>query len=266
MTPPPTRVRRRAPVWLLCAVLAAALTACSHGRPPASPAPDETLRKPPPASSAKTRPYKVLGRWYYPLENARGFEETGLASWYGKKFHGRKTANGETYDMYGISAAHKTLPLGTYVRVHHMQNGRTLDVRINDRGPFVRGRIIDLSYGAAQRLGVVGPGTAPVKIVALGAPLQTAGAGSAKKEYVALDYYSGDFTYQVGAFRDRANAERLRDRLQHRYTNAHIAVYDSPEGVFYRVRVGRFSNLDQARAHEGILVEDGFRDPFIVAE
>ena len=93
--------------------------ACAETVPPPKP------EAPQPPNAGKTRPYKVLGKWYYPLENARGFEETGLASWYGKKFHGRKTANGEVYDMYGVSAAHKTLPLGTYVRVHHLQNGRS---------------------------------------------------------------------------------------------------------------------------------------------
>jgi rare lipoprotein A len=112
------------------------------------------------------KPYKISGKWYQPLPYARGYRERGLASWYGKKFHGRKTANGETYNMYGISAAHKTLPLGTYVTVKNLDNGKTLVVRINDRGPFVKGRIIDLSYGAAKKLGVVGPGTARVDVLA----------------------------------------------------------------------------------------------------
>lgn len=265
MTPPAFRLRQRRQAaslvrGLVCLMVVAAMAACSSRAP--SPSVGRETSGP---SSAKTRPYKVLGRWYYPLENARGFEETGLASWYGKKFHGRKTASGETYDMYGVSAAHKTLPLGTYVRVYHLQNGRSLDVRVNDRGPFVRGRIIDLSYGAARKLGIVGPGTAPVRIVALGAPVAPSGGGT-KTEYVPLDYYSGNFTYQIGAFRDRGNAERLRARLESKYTNTHITVYDSPSGVFYRVRVGRFGSLDQARAHESILIEDGFRNSFIVAE
>jgi rare lipoprotein A (peptidoglycan hydrolase) len=97
------------------------------------------------------------------MADARGYEEEGLASWYGEEFHGRKTSSGEIYDMYAMTAAHKTLPLGTYVRVHNLTNDRTVDLLINDRGPFVKGRIIDLSYAAAKALDVVRPGTAPVQ-------------------------------------------------------------------------------------------------------
>jgi rare lipoprotein A len=107
--------------------------------------------------------------WYQPLPHARDFRQRGEASWYGRDFHGRQTASGEIYDMYAMTAAHKTLPLGTYVRVQNRDNNKTVDVRVNDRGPFVRGRIIDLSYTAAHKIGVVGPGTAAVEIAALGA-------------------------------------------------------------------------------------------------
>ncbi len=113
------------------------------------------------------RSYVVFGKRYYVLQSASGFSEQGIASWYGPKFHGRKTANGETYNMHGMSAAHKNLPLGSWVRVTNLNNQRNLDVRINDRGPFVENRVIDLSYAAAKALDVVGPGTAPVRVVAL---------------------------------------------------------------------------------------------------
>ena len=104
-----------------------------------------TTSNPPPKKPAGyPKPYKVFGKWYQPLPDSKGFRQRGIASWYGKDFHGKKTSNGETYDMYAMTAAHKTLPLGTYVRVHNLENNRTLEVRINDRGPFVRGRIIDL--------------------------------------------------------------------------------------------------------------------------
>jgi rare lipoprotein A len=119
-------------------------------------------------SARKPKPYRVDGVWYQPMEKGEDFRQRGIASWYGKQFHGRKTSNGETYNMYGLSAAHKTLPLGTWVRVRNLTNDRSVELRINDRGPFVRGRVIDLSYGAAKKLGVVGPGTAKVEVVALG--------------------------------------------------------------------------------------------------
>ncbi len=120
-------------------------------------------RKTPPTQ----RPYVIEGRKYYPIPSAEGYEETGLASWYGDPFHGRKTANGETYDMHGVTAAHKTLPMNTMLLVKNLANGKTATVRINDRGPFVDGRIIDLSYTTARELGIYRRGTGKVQIVAL---------------------------------------------------------------------------------------------------
>jgi len=220
---------------------------------------------PPPTPPGHPKPYRVLGTWYQPIPNARGFEQTGIASWYGRKFHGRKTANGEIYNMYAMTAAHKTLPLGTYVRVHNLHTGRTIDVRVNDRGPFVRGRIIDLSYTAAKEIGIVGPGTARVKIVALGAPRQATATGG-QSAYVPIDYYSGNFTFQVGAFAERANAERLVAKLGQRYKNAHMTTFFDGRQTFYRVRVGRSNNLEEAVAYEQELVRDGFPETFLVAE
>ncbi len=166
--------------------------------------------------------------------------------------------------MYAMTAAHKTLPLGTYVRVHNLENNRKLEVRINDRGPFVRGRIIDLSYTAAKELGVVGPGTAEVEIEALGTP---AAADDGKgQSFVQRDYYSGNFTFQVGAFANRENAERLKRKLDEKYKNAHISVYDRGDKTFYRVRVGTFKTLEDAVANEAILIQDGYPNAFMVAE
>ncbi|MEJ2155694.1 MAG: septal ring lytic transglycosylase RlpA family protein [Desulfobacteraceae bacterium] len=211
------------------------------------------------------KPYRVHGIWYQPIPNARGFEQHGVASWYGRDFHGRRTSNGEVYDMYGLTAAHKTLPLGTYVRVVNLENNRSVDVRVNDRGPFVRGRIIDLSYTAAKQLGMVGPGTARVKLVALGAP-KPATAGNEGPAYVPIDYYSGNFTFQVGAFIERGNAERLVAKLDKRYRNAHMVPFFDGRQTFYRVRVGRSTNLEEAESYEQQLVREGFEKAFIVAE
>jgi rare lipoprotein A len=126
--------------------------------------PDAEPRVEPLRSGGPNKPYEVLGRWYRPATTDIAWRETGLASWYGAKFHGRPTASGETYDMYAMTAAHPTLPLPSYVRVRNPANGREVVLRVNDRGPFVDGRVIDLSYAAALRLGVLG-GVAPVELV-----------------------------------------------------------------------------------------------------
>ncbi|MDJ0782044.1 MAG: septal ring lytic transglycosylase RlpA family protein [Desulfosarcinaceae bacterium] len=244
--------RHLLPFWCLTALLALlALSACAP-RDPAATAP---VRQP--------KPYRVDGVWYQPMASAEDFRQRGIASWYGKAFHGRKTSNGETYNMYGLSAAHKTLPLGTWVRVRNLENDRSLELRINDRGPFVRGRVIDLSYGAAKKLGVVGPGTAKVEVVALGVRKPDTARG---ERYTPIDYYSGQFTFQVGAFGERRNAERLRDQLKERYANAHIVPFVNGDDIFYRVRVGRCTTLEEAALFEERLVQAGYGQAFIVAE
>jgi rare lipoprotein A len=219
---------------------------------------------PPKKPTGYPKPYKVFGKWYQPIPDAKGFRQRGIASWYGKDFHGKKTSNGEIYDMYAMTAAHKTLPLGTHVRVHNLENGRKVDVRVNDRGPFVRGRIIDLSYTAANRIGIVGPGTARVEVVALATP--TATGSRVSRVSRPPDLHSGNFTFQIGAFVNRENAERLTAQLKNKYKNAHISVYDRGDQIFYRVRVGKFSTLKQAESQEAILIRDGYPNLFVVAE
>ncbi len=224
-----------------------------------------TPEKEPSSLPGYPAPYKIGKQWYQPAKHARGFRERGIASWYGKKFHGRKTATGETYNMYAVTAAHKTLPFGTHVKVHNLRNGKKLVVRINDRGPFIRGRIIDLSYGAAKKIGLVGPGTAPVEIVALGTPKKTAAKADGKRTYVPGNYYVGDFAVQVGAFKERANALKIKNRLASAYKDVHIVAYESKDGTFYRVRVARCTTLDQAREYEKMLEADGFPEAIVVA-
>jgi rare lipoprotein A len=219
----------------------------------------------PPAPLGHPKPYRVNGQWYQPLPDARDFVQKGVASWYGKDFHGRRTSNGEIYNMYDMTAAHKTLPLGTFVRVENLKNGRSVDVRVNDRGPFVRGRVIDLSYTAAKRIGMIGPGTARVKVTALGAPAPSQ-TSDRDRRYVPIDYYSGNFTFQVGAFTEQDNARRLVQKLEQDYVNAHMVSYFDGSRTFYRVRVGRSDSLEEAVRFEQILVQNGFPDTFIVAE
>lgn len=174
---------------------------------------------------------------------AVGYTEEGEASWYGPPFHGRRASNGEVYDMYKMTAAHRTLPFETMVRVTNLNNGKSTTVRITDRGPFAGNRIIDLSLAAAREIESVGPGVVPVRLEVLG----------------NVDVSAGFFTAQVGAFRDRGNAERLRDRLSLSYSPIFIQQYDSPEGAFYRVRVGKVSGEDAARAFgEQLRSKEGF--------
>jgi rare lipoprotein A len=177
-----------------------------------------------------------------------GYIEEGNASWYGVPFHGRRASNGEIYDMYKLTAAHRTLPFETMVRVTNLTNGKSTVVRITDRGPFVDNRIIDLSLAAAREVDSVGPGVVPVRVEVLSP---------------GVDPTSGFFTVQVGAFRDRANAERLHDHLSASYSPIFIQEYDSPDGVFYRVRVGRISGEDAARQFgEQLRGREGFT-PFV---
>lgn len=177
-----------------------------------------------------------------------GYTEEGNASWYGEPFNGRRASNGEIYDMYKLTAAHRTLPFETMVRVTNMTNGKSTTVRITDRGPFVEGRIIDLSLAAAREIDSVGPGVVSVRVEVISP---------------GIDPTSGFFTVQVGAFRDRGNAERLRDRLKALYSPIFIQQYDAPEGVFYRVRVGRISGEDAARQFgEQLRAREGFT-PFV---
>lgn len=194
------------------------------------------------SSQAKTKPYTVLGRTYYPLQTADGYDEVGKASWYGSDFHGKKTANGQIYNMYGLSAAHKTLPLGTRVRVTHLGNRNSVVLVINDRGPFVSGRIIDLSYGAAKQLGMVDSGVAKVRISAIGSTLvRTASKGSPKA--VAQKVYH----VRVGAYARLANAERTHQKLLSQgYFGATITVVDRDGLTLHIVQAGSFSSRDKA--------------------
>mgnify|MGYP001823047473 FL=1 len=234
--------------WLAVAIM----TGCSS-RPTASN-----------QSPGKPKPYRVAGKWYQPVSNAKGFQQRGIASWYGKKFHGRKTSNGEIYDMYAMTAAHKTLPLGTYVHVRNLDNGAEVTVRINDRGPFVQGRIIDLSYTAAKKIDIATSGTAPVVIAALEPDNRQ--TPNSKDKHEPVDYYKGNFTFQIGAFSDKQNAFRLKENLAQTYKNAHVSEYDNGQERLYRVRVGRASSLEQAVEYEKTLIQHGFKDVFIVAE
>ncbi|HUO81755.1 MAG TPA: septal ring lytic transglycosylase RlpA family protein [Gammaproteobacteria bacterium] len=180
--------------------------------------------------------YEVFGQRYHVLPTSADFRERGVASWYGKKFHGERTASGETYDMYAMTAAHKTLPLPTYARVTNLRNGRNVVVKINDRGPFAHNRIIDLSYSAASRLDMLAAGTTLVEIEALepGGVVEAPHIAIAEAADAA-PAAEGRLYVQVGAFGDPGNAKRLRDKL----VAAGVGNVVIREGAsLYRVRVG----------------------------
>jgi peptidoglycan lytic transglycosylase len=184
-----------------------------------------------------------------PTPALSAYAEEGNASWYGVPFHGRRASNGEIYDMNKLTAAHRTLPFDTVVRVTNLSNGKSTVVRITDRGPFVDDRIIDLSMAAARQIDSIGPGVVPVRVEIVSA---------------SVDPTSGFFTVQVGAFRDRGNAERLRQRLNASYSPIFIQQYDSPDGLFFRVRVGRVPGQDAARQFcEQLRNREGFT-PMVV--
>ena len=208
------------------------------------------------------RPYKIKGRTYYPLPSSEGFVQTGIASWYGRPFHGRKTSNGETYNMYKRSAAHKTLPMGTYVVVTNLENGKETTLRINDRGPFVRGRIIDLSYQAAKDLGVVKKGTARVRVAALG---ESAG-GRPGTFLPHQDFNRGNFYIQVGAFTRADNARRLRRSFEKKGYRVTTSSYTNKKGVhFTRVRIDAGHDLRKARKLVKKIRQQGHNGAFVAA-
>ncbi len=208
-------------VRFLCLRLIAAFiflfaAGCAHRtttvQPPA--APPVAQPSPPSGAPPPTEPQPPIAGQYV---------EEGVASWYGVPFDGHRTSNGEIYDMHQFTAAHRTLPFNAVVRVTNLQNGKQTEVRINDRGPFVANRIIDLSLSAAQAIGMVGPGTAQVRLELVSGPNPAVGF----------------FGVQVGAFQMPENAERLRSQLSARYASVTVTKYDLPNGTFYRVRLGR---------------------------
>ena len=205
------------------------VSGCSHhAYSPPPPAPPPSATQP---GTSRPSPSRLSGAPPHGQPAVPGeYVEEGVASWYGDPFNGHRTSNGEIYDMYQFTAAHRTLPFGAVLRVTNLSNGKQTEVRINDRGPFVGNRIIDLSLSAARAIDMVGPGTAQVRIEMLGGPSPTVGA----------------FGVQVGAFLVKENADALRDRLATQFSPVIVVPYDSPNGEYFRVRVGRVASEGEA--------------------
>ena len=244
-------------LWILVS-LSLLLAACAKNyAPPAQVAPPGLRTQ---------KPYQINGIWYYPLSSAEGYVEDGLASWYGPGFHSKRTACGEPYDMWADTAAHKTLPLGTYVKVTNLGNGKTTVLRINDRGPFVAGRIIDLSAKGAEDLGCRMKGLARVRVEAVQyATPQVVGNATYWKVDPVPSFRFGRYTVQIGAFRNQANAYRLKEKMSG--GNREIRVTDRPErdGLWYRVQVGSYQDLVVAKAELERFRSSGFPDAFVIA-
>ena len=256
----------RAYLFLLI-LLSLLLSSCA--RPPREPV---AYTPPPPAAKENVpqrvpgwmKPYMVDGKVYYPLPSAEGYEEVCLASWYGPGFHGRQAASGEVYNMYEYTAAHKILPIGTYVLVKNLENGRELVVRINDRGPFVGDRCIDLSYASALALGLVGKGTARVKIIALSEAELSNGVYVYRNQ---PNFRFSEFYLQVGAFKNYANALRYKEELERDFSRVEIVPFEHPQhGLMYRVQVFLGEDLYLAYKHAERLKKERFRTGFLVAK
>ncbi len=223
-----------------------------------------------PLSRFSNRPYTVLGRDYVPATTLRPYKERGIASWYGRKFHGQKTSNGETYDMYAMTAAHPTLPLPSYVRVTNVATGKSVVVRVNDRGPFLHGRIIDLSYAAAHRIGTAAKGSGEVEVESIipggsttmlaAAPLPPVAASPAPAVASATTPLrpvdapvpisrdaTGAFNVQLGAFQNYVNAQNFLAHIQGQLASAQVEPKVREAGGLYRVYVGPFPDRDEAK-------------------
>jgi rare lipoprotein A len=252
---------------LLTVLACAALTACAaqprkpvaSAPPPVSARPPSAVSSPPPWGEAPTptgrggiykvgNPYVINGVTYVPREDPN-YSETGIASWYGPQFHGERTANGEYFDMNLVSAAHRTLPMPSMVRVTNLDNGKSMAVRVNDRGPYARGRIIDMSAKAAELLGFQGAGTAPVRVEYVGrAPLEEGAPQLVAVKQEApkkIEAEPKGIYVQAGAFGNPANADKLKDKLRGiGPTKVHAALVNGTN--FYRVRIGPYANVDDA--------------------
>jgi len=280
---------RNAGACLLAIACLTIISACGSNRikdgPPATAAasgrslPDDPIPRPEPRSRYGNGPvYEVLGKRYQVMPQADGYRERGVASWYGDKFHGNLTSNREIYDMYSMTAAHKTLPLPTYVRVRNLSNGRTIIVRVNDRGPFVNNRIIDLSYSAAVKLDMIGTGTCLVEIEAISfgeppksqqATVQTASApapAANNAEPVSADEAAQVYA-QIGAFGSKENADRRIALLRSGGIGSAFILEDSTASpALYRVRLGPIRSVEQYDLLVAELARLNIDDPIIVTD
>lgn len=211
--------------------------------------------------------YSVAGKNYRVQASSDGHVERGLASWYGTKFHGRRTSSGEPYDLHGMTAAHKTLPLPTYVEVTNIKNGRKIVVKVNDRGPFHEGRIIDLSYAAAQKLGIGSTAMVEIRAINPDAPPSVQVGGGSETTTEAPPATPTRMYLQIGSFTNRNNAEQLRARLQETAAgNIRISESKSKQNTIYRVRIGPLASAEETDRMAAKLNDTGIRNSQVVID
>ena len=253
-----------------CLILPLLLAGCTFGVPIGDRSPGQAYpSKPAKSKQGNPSSYVVFGKRYHVMDSARtdGFVQRGIASWYGIKFHGRKTSSGEIYNMHEMTAAHKTLPIPVYVHVRNLDNGRTAVVRVNDRGPFIDGRIIDLSYAAAKKLGVKGPGTANVEISVIDQGQTEPTRVVRAIPLAAAEERDQPLFIQMGSFSSLGNAETLvRDLHAANESSARVWTLETENGRFYRVRLGPLYDIDEANAIVARLRTKGFENQRIVVQ
>ena len=231
--------------------------------------PNATPRVEPITSAGNPSSYTVLGKTYTVMSSADGYVERGLASWYGTKFHGRKTSNGETYSMYQMTAAHTSLPIPTYVQVTNLKNGREVIVRVNDRGPFHPNRIIDLSYVAAKKLGIVGTGTGFVEVRAIDPHTwnkpKPAYKGHKTAKPIKVSAINSMYI-QAGAFSSRYNAEQLQQNLHELFPKRAVTLAFAESDSLYRVRIGPIPSVEEADQIAQTISDNGYPSPHVILE
>ena len=226
---------------------------------------DAVPRDEPRSRYGNPKSYKVLGRRYQVMKSGDGHVERGIASWYGTKFHGRRTSSGEPYDMYAMTAAHKTLPLPSYVQVRNLNNGRSAVVKVNDRGPFHENRIIDLSYAAATKLGILGQGTGLVEIRVIDPRRPAAPIASSKS--LEKQKREPRMYLQAGAFSIQGNAQRqLQQILQSLQAPVLIQMVERNGKSLYRVRIGPLARVEQIDSISDQLARIGITEPRVIIE
>jgi len=294
---PISRLKFRPICGFIYVVVGILLAACSTTHASYSPLPGVNLSTPipiplpsgrhAPLASGKGghyktgKSYRIAGRTYYPLSTASGYDQTGIASWYGRDFHGKLTANGERYDMHALSAAHKTLPLPSLMRVTNLENGRSVVVRVNDRGPFVKKRLIDLSYAAAKVLGYTGQGTARVRVQSLDTtsppvpprPIRTVAKHTLSPSLASAhplpkqpaSSIAGMYV-QLGAFAQSDNASKLKTSLSTQYPSIRVQPFMRSMQTLYRVRIGPFPDVQAIERTVLSLQQQGYGNTVVVIE